>query len=249
LEIDGWNERYRSRERAAEDLDAAPTPLVLTMASTLVPGKALDLACGAGRNALWLAERGWKVTAVDGAPAAIEILQTRAAERSLKIKSFVADLEKGGFKIEPNRWDLITICYYLQRNLFELAKRGVVPGGVLISIVHIAEPGEEETPHRLRRGQLIKYFDGWEILHYREGKSSDAAHHRAVAEIVARKTLQSKFKRKRAETIARDRNLSESAQYFPLVLCATCSAYRQSLFRQLACWLCRPGQASGIQVW
>jgi SAM-dependent methyltransferase len=187
MKINDWNERYRSGERAAEDLDAAPTPLVVATASSLVPGNALDLACGAGRNALWLAEHEWNVTAVDAASAAIEIVRRRAAGRSLKINPVVADLEEEEFKIEASHWDLIAICYYLQQNLFEPAKRGVIPGGVLISIVHIAEPGEEETPYRLHPGELKNFFAGWEILHDHEGKANDAAHRRAVAEIVARK--------------------------------------------------------------
>ncbi|HTC65010.1 MAG TPA: methyltransferase domain-containing protein [Candidatus Saccharimonadales bacterium] len=191
MEINGWNERYRSRERPEEDLSAEPTPLLVSTASNLAPGKALDLASGAGRNSLWLAEHGWDVTAIDGASAAIEILRTRAAGRSLKINAIVADLENGGFEIEPLRWNFIAICYYLQRNLFEPAKRGVVPGGLLLSIVHLMEPGEEESPFRLRPGELKKYFAGWEILHYHEGKANDAAHRRAVAEIVAKKPLQS----------------------------------------------------------
>jgi SAM-dependent methyltransferase len=191
MEINGWNERYRSRERAAEDLNAEPTPLLVATASNLVPGKALDLASGTGRNSLWLAEHGWNVTAVDAASAAIEILQTRANERSLEINAIVADLEKEEFEIEPSHWDFIAICYYLQRNLFEPAKRGIVPGGLLLCIVHITEPGEDESPFRLRPGGLEKHFDGWEILHYHEGKVDDAAHRRAVAEIAARKPLQS----------------------------------------------------------
>jgi tellurite methyltransferase len=189
MEIRDWNERYRLRERPAEELDAAPTPLVVATAAKLVPGKALDLACGTGRNALWLAEHGWEVTAVDAAPAAIEILRTRLTERGLKINAIVADLEKDEFEIDPSRWDLVAMCYYLQRNLFEPAKRGVAPGGILISIVHMTVPGEEEGPHRLRPGELAQYFAGWEILHRREGKADDSAHRRAVAEIVARRPL------------------------------------------------------------
>jgi hypothetical protein len=50
MEIRGWDKRYRSGERAAEDLEAAPTPLLVETAKQLAPGKALDLACGAGRN-------------------------------------------------------------------------------------------------------------------------------------------------------------------------------------------------------
>src|SRR5215467_13383885 len=136
MEVRDWDKRYRLREHAASDLEAAPTPLLVETASALKPGKALDLASGAGRNALWLAEHGWNVTAVDGAQTAIEILRSRAQERGLKVNAVIADLEKGEFEIEPARWDLVALCYYLQRNLFEPAKRGVAPGGILISIVH-----------------------------------------------------------------------------------------------------------------
>src|SRR6267154_4894539 len=189
MEIGDWNERYRLRGHAAEDFVATPTPLLVKTAASLAPGKALDLACGTGRNALWLAEHGWDVTAVDGAHAAIEALRTRATERGMKINAVIADLEKDEFEIEPSHWDLVAMCYYLQRNLFEPAKRGVAHGGILISIVHVNEPGEEDGPYRLRPGVLEKYFAGWEILHRFEGKANDSAHRRAVAEIVARRPL------------------------------------------------------------
>jgi SAM-dependent methyltransferase len=187
MEIQGWDERYKSGERHAEDLDAAPTPLFVETAQKLPPGNALDLACGSGRNALWLAEHGWSVTAVDGSPVAIEILRSRASERGVTVDARIANLEKSEYRIESASWNLVAICYYLQRDLFEPAKHGAVPGGIVISIVHITEPGEEPTAHRLRPGELEKYFQGWEILHYREGKPNDTAHQRSVAEIVARK--------------------------------------------------------------
>ncbi len=198
MEIQDWEKRYRSRERATEDLQEAPTPLLVEAvecltrdsnlpASAKKPRRALDLACGAGRNALWLAEQGWSVTAVDGSAAAIAILRERMAERGLNVEVRVADLERGEFPIERGAWDLVAILYYLQRNLFEAAKRGVAPGGVLIAIVHITEPGEESTPHRLQPGELDAYFSGWDILHRYEGKPRDTAHQRSVAEIVARR--------------------------------------------------------------
>jgi tellurite methyltransferase len=187
MEIRAWDQRYHSRERPAEDLDAPPTPLLIETAEKLDPGKALDLACGAGRNALWLAEHGWSVTAVDGAASAICILRGRASERHLKIDAHVADLEKGQYKIAPAAWDLVVICYYLQRDLFAPAKRAVLPGGILIAIVHLTEPGEKPTAHRLRPGELKKYFRGWKILHHYEGRPGDATHKRPVAEIAARK--------------------------------------------------------------
>jgi SAM-dependent methyltransferase len=187
VDIHGWEERYRSGERRVEDLDAAPTPLLIETAKQLPAGNALDLACGAGRNALWLAEHGWQVTAIDGAPAAIQLTRDRAFERGVRLHARVADLEAQDYVIESSAWDLIAICYYLHRDLFEPAKRGVKPGGVLIAIVHIAEGTENPTPTRLRRGELEAYFHGWEILHRYEGASRDPAHKRPVSEIVARR--------------------------------------------------------------
>jgi SAM-dependent methyltransferase len=189
MEIHLWNKRYRLREHALSDLEAPPTPLLVETAKVLTPGRALDLACGAGRNALWLAAHGWDVTAVDGASEAIKILRARAAQRGLPIETRIADLENGEFEIEPSRWDLIAICYYMQRNLYEPAKRGVKPGGILISIVHVAEPGQMPSPHSMSPGELEMFFNGWEILHYQEGMASDAAHRRPVAEIVARRPM------------------------------------------------------------
>jgi tellurite methyltransferase len=188
MDLRGWDERYRSQQQP-EDLEAAPARLVFETAKPLPPGKALDLACGTGRNALWLAGHGWNVTAVDGAPAAIDILQHRAASAGVMLDARVADLEKGECIIERAAWDLIVMSYYLQRDLFEPAKRGVVPGGIVLAIVHITEAGEEPTYKRLRAGELRAYFDGWEILHAYEGKPADPAHQLAVAEIVARRPL------------------------------------------------------------
>jgi len=187
MDIQSWDARYKSASRPQEDLEAPPTPLVVRIANALPAGNALDLACGAGRNALWLAENGWRVTAVDGSATAIEILRTRARERGLDVISRVADLETGEYKIEPAVWDLLVIAYYLQLDLIESAKAALRPGGVIIVIVHMTAQGEEPTKHRLRPGELIRCFEGWEILHSLEGQPEDAAHRRPVAEIAARR--------------------------------------------------------------
>ena len=74
-----------------------------------------------GGNAIWLTDRGWKVTAVYGTAAAIEILKARASNRVLTVETKVADLAKDEFQIVRSAWDLVVMCYYLQRNLFEQA--------------------------------------------------------------------------------------------------------------------------------
>jgi SAM-dependent methyltransferase len=154
----------------------SPSPLLVETARKLKPGRALDLACGTGRNAIWLAERGWQVTAVDRSPISIPNVETH-----------VADLEKHEFAIGESAWDLIVVCLYLQRDLLEPVKRGLKPGGVALVMVHLMEPGHEQSRFSVQPGELAKYFEGWEILHYREGKPKDPEHHRAVAEIVATK--------------------------------------------------------------
>src|ERR1700680_2994216 len=166
MDIRDWEQRYRSRQRPSEDFAVAPTPLLVAVLERTAPGTALDLACGTGRNSLWLAEHGWRVTAVDGAPTSIEILRSRASERGLAVETRVADLEKGEYRIESSTWNLVIISYYLERSLFEPAKRGVAPGGILVAIVHVAEPGEAPTEHRLRPGELENYFESWNVLHH-----------------------------------------------------------------------------------
>ena len=187
MDLRGWDERYQTHPG-----DECVTPLLAhtaidDAAGNLRPGRALDLACGAGRNALWLASRGWQVTAVDGSSVAIGVLRQRAGQRQFAIDARVTDLEKHQFAIQPDSWDLIAMCYYLQRDLFEPAKRGVVPGGRVLAIVHIPDPGEGLTRFRLAPGELARYFDGFDILHRYEGPSHDPAHRRWVAEIVARR--------------------------------------------------------------
>jgi len=187
MEIWEWEERYRSREREKEDFAAEPVKLVKETAKKLKPGRALDLACGTGRNALWLAKQGWLVTGVDGAPTAIDTVRRRAEALGVVVEAKVANLEKREYQIEPNAWDLICICYYLQRDLFEPAKRGLVFNGIIIAIAHIDLPNEPTGQHRLKPGQLAGYFRNFEILHDFEGKPDDPAHQRAVAEVVARR--------------------------------------------------------------
>src|SRR5258708_3026732 len=103
MDLRGWDQRYRSQEKREDE--AGPTPLLIETAERLQPGKALDLACGTGRNALWLAGRGWTVTAVDGAPEAIRILRKRAQERGMQVDAQVVDLEKAAFRIGPSAGD------------------------------------------------------------------------------------------------------------------------------------------------
>lgn len=184
MDIAGWDEMYRSGERGAED---APTILLVETIKKLPAGTAIDLACGAGRNAIYLAERGWTVTAVDGSSGAIELAKQRSAARGVRVHTRVSDLTEPGFTMPPDAFDLVLIAYYLQRDLFAKAKAAVRPGGVVIAIAHTPEPGKPRSETRAGPGELRTFFEGWDILWEYEGPSRDPAHKRPVAEVVAQR--------------------------------------------------------------
>ena len=184
-----WDERYRR----GEHLPDQPMPLVAGIADGLIPARALDLACGPGRHALLLAARGWQETAVDASQVAIEILKKRARDLNIPVDARVADLETHQFEIEPDGFDLICDCYYLQRDLFPAIRAGVRPGGLAIATIHILDDSPGVQPmnpaYLLHPGELSGFFAGWRILHSREGKPADPSHKRAVAEIVAQRLI------------------------------------------------------------
>jgi tellurite methyltransferase len=184
MDIAGWEEMYRSGERGKED---APTILLVETVEKLPAGTAIDLACGAGRNAVYLAERGWTVTGVDGSERAIELLKQRAAARGVRVQTRISDLTSPDFSMPPDAFDLVLIAYYLQRDLFAKVKAAVRPGGVVIAIVHTPELGESWSEKRAAPGELRAFFEGWDILWEYEGPSRDPAHKRPVAEIVAQR--------------------------------------------------------------
>jgi tellurite methyltransferase len=180
-----WDARYR----AGENLNDAPHPLITRFVSNLAPGVALDVACGPGRHAIWLAERGWQVTAVDSSSVAIEILRKRSA--TLSINAVVADLERHEFEIEPASYGLIVVCNYLQRNLFPAIRAGVRSGGIVIAIIAMVDPDPDVKPMNpaflLNPGDLRAEFQGWELLHDFEGKLTGDRTRRAMAEIIAKR--------------------------------------------------------------
>jgi tellurite methyltransferase len=197
MDKNDWEIRFQALAAAgAEGTTRQPDPLVEQIAGhwrALWPApktrRALDLACGAGAHALWLAEKGWDVTAVDQSPSTIDLVRAEASRRGIHVTTQVADLEAHEFEIAPGGWDLILMCRYLQRDLFEPAKLGLAPGGMLIVIALLAEHSLAEhrkEKFRVQPGELASCFggsSGWAIIHQREGKTRE---HR-VAEIVIRR--------------------------------------------------------------
>ncbi|MDP9190860.1 MAG: class I SAM-dependent methyltransferase [Acidobacteriota bacterium] len=169
MRLEEWNARYRS----GEDLDLTPATLLVDAASGLTPGHALDLACGAGRNALWLAQHGWDVTAIDGAAEGIRLLR----EHDAGIDANVLDLETDApLPFEDASFDLVVILYFLHRPLFAEAARVLRHGGVIVTAIRTRGINPRFC---LSLAELREQFAGWEILHANDGDT---------AQIVARVT-------------------------------------------------------------
>jgi 2-polyprenyl-3-methyl-5-hydroxy-6-metoxy-1,4-benzoquinol methylase len=151
-------------------------------------GTALDVACGRGRNALWLAGRGLTVRAIDRDPVAIASLREAAAAGHVEIDAEAVDLESGQPDLGRARYDLIVVTHYLHRPLFPILLAALRPQGVLVYETFTeaqARRGKPTNPaFLLRPGELHTLTAGLMTLASREGTFGD----RDVASIVARKT-------------------------------------------------------------
>jgi SAM-dependent methyltransferase len=132
-----WNRRWAGEERV--HASTAPSRFLVAEVADLRPGTALDLACGAGRNAVWLAGQGWRVTAVDFSGVALRMARSLAAERRVEVEWIEADVV--AWTPPARAYDLVCV-FYLQLPASErpgalaLAASAVRPGGTLLVIGH-----------------------------------------------------------------------------------------------------------------
>jgi SAM-dependent methyltransferase len=135
VQREDWDQRYRSTELV---WSAGPNVFVVAETSDLAPGRALDVACGEGRNAVWLARRGWDVVAADYSPAALRKARDIAADAGVDVTFVEADATSWD---PAGSFDLVLLCYLqLPRDLMARALQRVVPavapGGTLLVIGH-----------------------------------------------------------------------------------------------------------------
>lgn len=131
-----WNKRWAG-ERAEASVE--PSAFLVTEVGALLPGRALDLACGAGRNAVWLARRGWRVTAVDFSEVALRAARELAAAASVSVEWLEEDVVQ--WTPFPRAFDLVTVLYLqvpaAQRRIaLSRAAAAVRPGGTLLVLGH-----------------------------------------------------------------------------------------------------------------
>jgi len=184
---DRWNARY---SKGFEPFPDRPSEWLVEHRVLLGgSGRALDVACGNGRNAAYLARLGYEVDAIDASDVAIDALRAAACERGLAVSARVVDLERE--PLPPGPYDVIVTMNFLQRDLFGRLQAVLAPGGLLfyetLGTSHVEELGHSFNPeYLLERGELLRAFGSLEVLAHHEGVAQRAGGPRGVESIVAR---------------------------------------------------------------
>jgi len=191
-----WNQKYREAPGAW----LTPDPFLPRVFSEhilpLFPhgGNALDLAGGAGRHAIWLAQQDWKVTLIDISEAGVEQARQNAGPLASHIQFVVDDLTR--FKASQTefeaRFEVVMAFFYLERKIFSEIVKAVRPGGLLVyKTLTLAQAklagGPKNPAHLLQPGELLQLANELRILHYQEEVAE-----KATAELVARKEIRSR---------------------------------------------------------
>ncbi len=131
-----WDERYRTQGYV---WGLEPNVFVAELTEDLPPGRALDLGCGQGRNAIWLARRGHEVTGIDLSPVAIDQARRLAADAGVEVTFEAADLTT--WDPGDRTWDLIVLSYLqlpadARRTVHQTAVKALAPGGRIVVVAH-----------------------------------------------------------------------------------------------------------------
>ncbi len=170
-----WNSRYKENTGAL-----TPSKIVKQYYKLLRPsGTALDLACGNGRNSLFLAQKGFEVDAVDISDVAITRLQKKHIP---SIKASCTDLDT--WIIPQNQYDLILNIRFLDRRLFSQIAAGLKPGGLLVFQSFI---GKKETRYCLKKNELRHAFLSLDIIFYEEKPTEPGSRFEETVSLVASK--------------------------------------------------------------
>ena len=175
-----WNKRH-----VEKPMRHNVEPIIEKYIGAADVGEALDIACGAGRNTHFLAEKGFLVDAVDISDYALSQIQDIKA-----IKKFDVDLDT--YNLEINKYDLIVNINYLSRRLIPQMKEALRSGGVIIFETFIIAHGEFTQPVNpeflLRKNELLHAFIGLDVIYYEERQDVNLRGEATmVASLVARK--------------------------------------------------------------
>ena len=169
-----WDRQYMNSP-GAEQPSAFLREIVECDAWQVLSGKALDVACGNGRNAIYLAQCGFAVTALDISQVALAEGRRRAQQQKLQIDWQQRDLEAS--ELDSGDFDLVINFNYLQRSLFRPIQQAVKRGGHVIFETYLidqAEFGQPKNPdYLLQHNELLDLFRAFRVLSYHEGRCED----------------------------------------------------------------------------
>lgn len=179
-----WEEKYATPEFIGGVRPCA----FLAEHLTLIPrGRALDIATGEGRNAIFLAQNGFAVEGIDISYAALHKAKVWANQKGVPLTLIQADLTQ--FCLPPNRYDLIVNVNYLQRSLVPQIKVSLKPRGMVLFetlLIDQAAIGHPRNPeHLLRHNELLDLFRNFRVLRYREGEVTEEGKRAYLASLLA----------------------------------------------------------------
>jgi SAM-dependent methyltransferase len=150
-----WDERYAE---SGQVWSGRPNGALVTETEDLSPGRALDVGCGEGADAVWLALRGWEVTGLDVSRVALGRAEAAAADAGVSVRWLAAGLLEA--ELEPGGFDLVSVQYpALRRTTHHDAERAllaaVAPGGTLLVVLHADVDAEQSREHGFDPGDYV----------------------------------------------------------------------------------------------
>lgn len=187
-----WDNKYLKKSQLLRPRDASAN--LKEWLTHCTGTKALDLACGSGRNSIYLAKCGFEVDSLDIASLAIDALDAEAKKQNLtsNINTFLVDLDT--YKIKQKMYDIIVMANFLDRDVLKRAKDALKTNGILFVETYMISDENEKSKsdlNNLLRSQELKQMldSSFEILHYDEFKNEDYEIYEMKKQvIVARKT-------------------------------------------------------------
>ena len=180
-----WNAKYEAGEYAGR---LNPSALLAAWIDRLPRGRALDVACGLGRNAIHLAAHGYRVDAMDISGVALARARERAGAAGVEVNWIEADLDRPD--VAGGAYDVIVVARFLDRLLIPRLIDALRPGGHVVYDHHYITPvdvgGPKSRRFRARPNELLDRFRVLRVLFYEEGITADPDGSRmALARLVA----------------------------------------------------------------